>query len=118
MMKNFVFFDTNDCTDHPDIYPISQEQIESRCLAEGDPVTAYMPGEREYWDAKVLRIGGRWGIVLLSEAKEMSPDRWEGQHEGFCEGMRCQKDRALRVLESLGLPEKQLAEAKRRMMDI
>ena len=107
MMKNFVFFDTNDCTDHPDIYPISQEQIESRCLAEGDPVTAYMPGEREYWDAKIL-----------SDAKEMSRDRWEGQHEGFCEGMRCQKDRALRVLESLGLPEKQLAEAKRRMMDI
>ena len=115
-MKNFVFFDTNDSTDHPGIYPVSQTQVESRNLSEGDLVTAYMPGEREYWDAKVLRIGDRWGIVLLSEAKEMSRDRWEGQQEGFCEGMRCQKLRALRILEDLDLPGELLAEARRRMM--
>ena len=117
-MKNFVFFDTNDCTDESGVYPISPMQVERRSLAEGDLVTAYMLGEREYWDAKLLRLGDQWGIVLLSDAKEMSYDRWEGQHEGFTEGMLCQKQRALRVLESLDLPEELLTEAKRRMMQL
>ena len=117
-MKNFVFFDTNDRTDESGVYPISQAQVERRSLAEGDLVTAYMLGEREYWDAKLLRLGDRWGIVLLSDAKEMSYDRWEGQHEGFTEGMLCQKQRALRVLESLDLPDELLTEARRRMMQL
>ena len=117
-MKNFVFFDTNDRRDESGFYPISQMQVERRNLAEGDLVTAYMLGEREYWDAKLLRLGDQWGIVLLSDAKEMSNDRWEGQHEGFTEGMFCQKERALRVLESLDLPDELLTEAKRRMMQL
>lgn len=117
-MKKFVFFDTNDCTDAPGVYPISELTVRDKKLTEGDLVTAYMLGEYEYWDAKVLRLDGQWGIELVSDAREMPRARYEGQHEGFTEGMLCQKRRALRVLESLDLPDALMAEARRRMEEI
>lgn len=48
----------------------------------------------------------------------MTRARYEGQHEGFTEGMLCQKQRALRVLENLDLPDTLLAEARRKMEEI
>ena len=117
-MRKYVFFDTNTATESPGVYPIDEPQILRRALAEGDLVTAYMLGEREFWEARVVRCGCQWGIVLLSECREMSKEQYNCQQEGFDQGMLCQKHRAMRVLESLDLPAELLAEATRRMMRI
>lgn len=117
-MKKVIFFDTNVCAEVPGVYPISELAVRDKKLAEGELVTAYMLGEYEYWDAKVLHLDGQWGIELLSDAREMTRARYEGQHEGFTEGMLCQKQRALRVLENLDLPDTLLAEARRKMEEI
>lgn len=114
-MKKHVFFDTNSRHDEAgdEIYRILELEITARNLVEGDLVTAYM--ENEEWDAKIVRHGDRWGIVLLSEARQIPAERYEGQQEGFREGMLLQKYRTLRVLESLELPEDLLEEAKCRL---
>ena len=111
-MRKFVFFDTNSpIDDSSEVYRISHGN-----LAEGDLVTAYM--ENEEWDAQVVRRGDQWGIKLLSEAREMSGERYDGQQEGFSHGMLVQKQRTLRVLEGLDLPDWVKEEAMRRMMEI
>ena len=69
----------------------------------------------EEWDVQVVRCGGHWGIVLMSEAREMSAERYEGQKEGYQHGRMIEKLRTLRVLESLALPEDLLAEATCRL---
>ena len=111
-MRKFVFFDTNSpIDDSSEVYRICPGD-----LAEGDLVTAYM--ENEEWDAQVVRRGEQWGIELLSEAREISGERYEGQQEGYAHGMLVQKQRALRVLEGLDLPDELKEEAMRRMMQL
>ena len=114
-MIKHVFFDTNSHYFEADneIYEIHQSAVMAGKLAEGDLVTAYMEGEQ--WDARIVRHGKQWGIVLLSEARTLSLERFEGQKEGYWEGIRIEKLRALRVLKDLGLPEDLLEEAKRRL---
>ena len=115
-MRKFVFFATNSRHHDADaeIYRIHELEIERGKLTEGDRVTAYM--DNEEWDAQIVRHGDLWGLVLLSEAREISNERYEGHAEGFSHGMLVQKLRALRVLNDLGLPDDLREEAKRRMM--
>ena len=112
-MRKYVFFDTNSCTEQPGVYPIHPWEIRGRKLSEGDFVTAYM--ECEEWDGKIVRQGDQWGIELLSEARELSAERYAGQLEGCRQGILMEKLRTLRVLEGLGLPGDLLEEAKRRL---
>ena len=112
-MKKFVFFDTNCCNDDGSCH-IHELEIQRSQLTEDDRVTAYM--DNEEWDARIVRCGDQWGLVLLSEAREISPERYEGHAEGFSRGMLLQKLRALRVLEDLDLPDDWKEEATRRMM--
>lgn len=115
MMKKFVFFDTNSCTEYPGVYPIDEMTVKARKLAEGDLVTAYMLGEHEYWDAKIVRHSEQWRIVLLSKAREISAERYAGQQEGYWDGKAMEKLRTLRVLENMGLPADLMEELKRRL---
>lgn len=114
-MKKAVFFDTNSryCDIDAEIYRIHELEIRHRKLTEGDHVTAYM--DNEEWDARIVRHGDQWGLVLLSEAREISKERYEGHAEGFRGGAVLEKLRTLRVLENLDLPEDILKEAKRRL---
>lgn len=115
-MRKFVFFDTNSrhCDVDAEIYHIHELEIQRSKLTEGDLVTAYM--DNEEWDAQIVRYGDQWGLVLLSEAREITNERYEGHTEGFARGMLLQKLRALRVLDDLDLPDDLKEEAKRRMM--
>ena len=114
-MKKFVFFDTNSrCGDaDAEIYRVHELEVKREKLTEGDLVLAYM--ENEEWDARIVRCGNQWGLVLLSEAREISNERYEGHMEGFQYGTLVEKLRTLRVLEGLGLPGNVLEEAKRRL---
>ena len=114
-MNKHIFFDTNSRyfeADH-EIYIIHESAVRTGKLAEGDLVTAYM--DNEQWDARIVRHDEQWGVVLLSEARALSQERFEGQKEGYLEGVRIEKLRTLRVLNDLGLPEALLEEAKRRL---
>ena len=111
-MKKHVFVDTNSCNADGSCRIHALEAKRFR-LEPGELVTACMEGEE--WDARVVRRDGHWGIELLSETREMSAERYEGQQEGCQHGMTIEKLRTLRVLENLGLPEELLAEAKRRL---
>ena len=71
--------------------------------------------EQEQWDARVVRCGGQWGVALLSETRELSSERYEGQQEGYAHGRLIEQLRVLRVLEGLDLPADFLEEAKRRL---
>ena len=114
-MNKHVFFDTNSRYFDADneIYKIHESAVRAGKLAEGDLVTAYMEGEQ--WDARIVRHGEQWGIVLLSEFREMSSERYEGQQEGYAHGRLIERLRTLRVLEGLNLPGELLEEAKRRL---
>ena len=111
-MKKFVFIDTNFCNEDGSCQ-IHELQAKQQKLTEGDPVTAYMEGEQ--WDARVLRCGSQWGVVLLSETRTLSAERYEGQQEGYHNGRLIEQLRTLRVLEGMNLPEELLEEAKRRL---
>ena len=111
-MKKFVFIDTNFCNEDGSCQ-IHELQAKQQKLTEGDLVTAYM--EQEQWDARVLRCGGQWGVVLLSQTRTISAERYEGQQEGYAHGRLIERLRTLRVLEGLNLPEELLVEAKRRL---
>ena len=111
-MKKFVFIDTNFCNEDGSCQ-LHELQAKQQKLTEGDLVTAYM--EQEQWDARVLRCGGQWGVVLLSETRTLSAVRYEGQQEGYAHGRLIERLRTLRVLEGLNLPGELLEEAKRRL---
>lgn len=111
-MKKFVFIDTNFCNEDGSCR-IHELQARRQKLTEGDLVTAYM--EQEQWDARVVRCGGQWGVVLLSETRALSAERYEGQQEGYHNGRLIEQLRVLRVLEGLDLPEDLMVEAKRRL---
>ena len=111
-MRKFVFIDTNFCNEDGSCR-LHELQAKQQKLTEGDRVTAYM--EQEQWDARVVRCGGQWGVVLLSETRALSAERYEGQQEGYHNGRLIEQLRVLRVLESLDLPEDQMAAAKRRL---
>ncbi len=113
-MKKFVFIDTN-CRNEDGSYQLHELQATGQKLTVGDRVTAYM--EQEQWDARVVRCGGQWGVVLLSETRELSAERYEGQQEGYHNGRLIEHLRVLRVLEGLDLPEDLMEEAKRRLMN-
>ena len=82
-MKKFVFIDTNFCNEDGSCQ-LHELQAKQQKLTEVDLVTAYM--EQEQWDARMVRHGEQWGIVLLSETRTLSAERYEGQQEGYHNG--------------------------------
>ena len=46
-----------------------------------EKVIAYQ--DADSWDAEIVYADHKWGVVLLSDAKEISRERQEGYREGF-----------------------------------
>ena len=111
-MKKHVFIDTN-CRNEDGSCRIHELEAKRSKLSEGDLVTACM--EDEEWDARIVRCGGHWGAVLLSETRALSAERYEGQVEGYRHGVMIEKLRTLRVLENMDLPGALREELKRRL---
>ena len=108
----YIFMDTNSVNEDGSYY-IWDEDVKSKHLKAGDAVIAYQ--EKDCWDAEIVVSADGYGVVLTSEAKEISDDRFEGHTEGFDWGMSVQKHRAITVLEDLGVDSEIIDLVKRRL---
>lgn len=97
---NYVFIDTNSINDDGSYY-IWDGYIKMKNLHIGDEVIAYQ--EKDCWIAEIVLSGNRYGVILKSEAKEISDDRFEGHAEGFNYGMSVQKQITINILENLDI---------------
>ena len=93
-----VFVDTNLVNENGTLC-INEIVINSMELHDGEKVIAYQ--DADSWDAEIVYADHKWGVVLLSDAKEISRERQEGHREGFWEGYYVQSMRLIRVLEDL-----------------
>ena len=107
-----VFIDTN--LRYEDLSYFLHEMIVRRLnLSVGDIVTAYQ--DNEAWKGEIVRTNGIWGIMLLSDAEQISDDRYEGQQEGYLHGRMMQNLFMIRVLQNLNVSAELIDTVKRRL---
>lgn len=92
---------------------ISTFIVDNMELQAGERVIAYQ--DADVWDAEIVCKDGEWGVVLLSESKEISKERQEGQEEGFWNGYYLQGMRMLRALKELNIPENDVVAIKEKL---
>lgn len=105
----YVFIDTNSMNEDGSYY-IWDGYVKSKNLKVGDEVIAYQ--EKDCWIAEIVLSGNGYGVVLKSEAKEISDERFEGHGEGFNYGMSVQKQITINVLENLEIAPEVIAVVK------
>lgn len=104
-----IFIDTNMRTQNNTIL-ISKYIADNMELQVGERVIAYQ--DADSWEAEIVCENGEWGVVLLSEAKEISKERREGQEDGCWQGYYVQSMRMLTALKELNFPEKDVEAIK------
>lgn len=107
-----VFIDTNLRTKNNTIQ-ISKFIADNMELQVGERVIAYQ--DADSWEAELVYENGEWGVVLLSDAKEISKERQEGHEEGFWNGYYVQSMQLLTALKELNLPEKDVEAIKEKL---
>lgn len=96
----YVFIDTNS-TNEDGSYYIWDGYVKSKNLKVGDKVIAYQ--EKDSWLAEIVVSAKGYGVMLKSETKEISDERYGGHIEGFNNGMSVQKQITINVLQNLGI---------------
>lgn len=114
MKMKTIFIDTN-MINEDGSYFIPDIIIRKRGYLVGDIVTAYQ--DTDAWKAKIVNTNGTWGVELLSEAEQISDDRYEGHQEGFAEGVLVQNLNIIRVLQDQDVPAN-IIEAVKRKLDM
>lgn len=107
-----IFIDTNLRTQNNTIQ-ISKFIADNMELQAGERVIAYQ--DADAWEAELVYENGEWGVVLLSDAKEISKERQEGHEEGFWNGYYMQSMRLLTALRELNFPEKDVEAIKEKL---
>ena len=107
-----IFIDTNLRTQNNTIQ-ISKFIADNMELQVGERVIAYQ--EADSWEAEIVYENGEWGVVLLSDTKEISKERQEGHEEGFWNGYYVQSMQLLTALKELNLPEKDVEAIKEKL---
>lgn len=107
-----VFIDTNLRTKNNTIL-IGNFIADNMELQAGERVIAYQ--DVDSWEAEIVYENGEWGVVLLSDAKEISKERQEGHEEGFWNGYYVQSMQMLTALKELNLPEKDVEAIKEKL---
>ena len=107
-----IFIDTNLRTQNNTIQ-ISKFIADNMELQAGERVIAYQ--DADAWEAELVYENGEWGVVLLSDAKEISKERQEGHEEGFWNGYYVQSMQLLTALKELNLPEKDVEAIKEKL---
>jgi len=107
-----VFIDTNMRTKNNTIL-VGNFIADNMELQAGERVIAYQ--DADSWEAEIVYENGEWGVVLLSDAKEISKERQEGHEEGFWQGYYVQSMQLLTVLKELNLPEKDVEAIKEKL---
>lgn len=105
----YVFIDTN-LINNDGSYYIWDGDIKTKKLNVGDEVIAYQ--EKDSWVAEIVVSDNGYGVVLKSEAKEITDERFEGHVEGFNDGMSVQKQMTINVLENLEIAPEIIAVVK------
>lgn len=95
---SYVFIDTN-MKNGDGSYYVHNSDIIRKQLKAGDTVVAYQ--ETDMWQAEVVRSGKGYGVILKSEASEISSERFEGHREGFNEGVLYSNIVFINLLKSL-----------------
>lgn len=93
-----IFIDTNSINENGSLC-INEIVIKNMGLQKGEKVIAYQ--DADSWEAEIVFIKNRWGVVLTSDTKEISKDRQEGHDEGFWNGYYLQSIRLIHVLKEL-----------------
>ncbi|MCM1119236.1 MAG: hypothetical protein NC543_07745 [bacterium] len=91
-----IFIDTNSVNEDGSFY-IDELLVKNMGLIAGERVIAYQ--DADSWEAQIVLCKDRWGAVLNTESREISPDRQEGHAEGFWRGYYVQSRRLISVLE-------------------
>lgn len=107
----FVFIDTNMRHDDGSYY-ISNYDIKSKQLKVGDIVTAYQ--ETDVWKGEIVLSENGYGIILKTDAIEISTERYEGHQEGFSLGVSTQREITLILLQNLNADIGLIEEIKRK----
>ena len=107
-----VFIDTNMRTQNNTIQ-ISKFIADNMELQAGERVIAYQ--DADSWEAEIVYENGEWGVVLLSDAKEISKERQEGHEEGFWKGYYVRSMQLLTALKELNLSEKDVEAIKEKL---
>ena len=107
-----VFIDTNMRTKNNTIL-VGNFIADNMGLQAGERVIAYQ--DADSWEAEIVYENGEWGVVLLSDAKEISKERQEGHEEGFWNGYYVQSMQLLTALKELNLPEKDVEAIKEKL---
>ena len=107
-----IFIDTNLRTQNNTIQ-ISKFIADNMELQVGERVIAYQ--EADSWEAEIVYENGEWGVVLLSDTKEISKERQEGHEEEFWNGYYVQSMQLLTALKELNLPEKDVEAIKEKL---
>lgn len=107
-----IFIDTNLRAQNNTIQ-ISKFIADNMELQAGERVIAYQ--DADSWEAEIVYENGEWGVVLLSDAKEISKERQEGHEEGFWQGYYVQSMQLLTALKELNLPEKDVEAIKEKL---
>ena len=108
----YVFIDTNSMNEDGSYY-VWDGYVKSKKLKVGDEVIAYQ--EKDSWLAEIVMSDNRYGVILTSEAKEISDERYEGHSEGFNNGMSVQKQITINVLENLNIDSKVIDAVKEKL---
>lgn len=93
-----IFVDTNSLNENGTLC-INEIIINNMELHHGEKVIAYQ--DADSWEAEIVYADHKWGVVLLSDAKEISKERQEGHQEGFWGGYHLRSIQLIRVLEDL-----------------
>lgn len=73
--KKAVFVDTNSINENGSL-KIHELIVNNMGLQKGEKVTAYQ--EEDSWEAEIVYEDNCWGVRLLSDLREVSKERQEG----------------------------------------
>lgn len=104
-----IFIDTNFVNDNGSI-KVHDMVIKNMELQHGEKVIAYQEGE--YWEGEIVYADNCWSVELLSDTKEISKERQEGQKEGYLEGIYIQSMRFFQAMRMLNYSEEEIEKIK------
>ena len=94
-------------------YYIDDGDIFRKQLEVGDIVIAYQ--EKDMWKAEIVLSENGYGVILKSDASEISNERFEGHKEGFDEGSSVQKLRTIKLLQRLKAEQSLIEEVEKNL---
>lgn len=109
---NTIFIDTNSANEDGSYY-IDELLIKNMKLSIGEKVIAYQ--DADAWEAEIVLCGNKWGVVPVSDSREISPERHEGHTEGFWWGYYVQSSRLVCALEKLNYSARAIADIKKEL---